>query len=341
MIFERRFWIAALVLIGLIGCTKSPDGRAHADNAAGTSTTGAGGKTFRVAVIPKGTGHQFWKSVEAGARKAAAETGAEIIFKGPTGEGDAAGQIQIVENALADGYNAVCLAPLDALALRKPVNKALKSNVPVIIFDSRLTDMSGITSFVATNNKLAGQRAGEYLAKLLGDKGNVILMRYNIGSASTEEREQGFLDAMAKFKDIKLLSSDKHGGPGEHESVVLGEDLLAKFGDKVNGIFCPNELTASGMLIALEGDSRGLAGKVKFVGFDSSDNLDRGLKEGHLDAVVLQDPVQMGYDAVKTAVKKLRGESVPQRIEVPEALATTKNMTEPKIDALLHPAKAE
>ncbi|HEV3416905.1 MAG TPA: substrate-binding domain-containing protein [Pirellulales bacterium] len=347
---KRLPWAMMLALTALLGCTKSPadSGKGNAADSSGTSTTSSaastgdsGGKKFRIAVIPKGTGHQFWKSVEAGARKAASETGAEITFKGPTGEGDTTGQIQIVENFLADGYDAICLAPLDAVALRKPVDEAIKNNVPVIVFDSELKDMTGITSFVATNNYHAGQRAGEYLTELLGGKGRVILMRYNINSASTEAREQGFLDALAKSKGIELLSSDKHGGPGEADSVKLGEDFLLNFGEKIDGIFCPNESTASGMLTALKKDSRGLAGKIKFVGFDSSDNLVGGLKDGHLNAVVLQDPVQMGHDAVQTAVQKLRGEKVPEKIEVPEALATTKNLSDPKIDSLLHPAKAD
>jgi ribose transport system substrate-binding protein len=308
----------------LIGCNKA-------------SSTG---KRFRIAVIPKGTSHEFWKSVEAGARRAATENNAEITFKGPNSEGDTSGQITIMENALADGCDGICLAPLDGTALRKPVDQVLESHVPVVIFDSGLADMKGVTSFVATNNYHAGQRAGEYLAELLGGKGHVILMRYAINSKSTEEREQGFLDALAKAKDIDLLSSNKYGGPTEKESLELGENFLINFGDKIDGIFCPNESTTSGMLNALtKGNRQGMAGKIKFVGFDSSDNLVRGLAEGHLNGVVLQDPVQMGYDAVRTIVQKLEGKTVPERIEVPEALATTKNMNDPKIDKLLHPAK--
>jgi ribose transport system substrate-binding protein len=331
---------AILLMAGLGGCNKPASNSGTGASSSGSNSADTG-KKLRIAVIPKGTGHEFWKSVEAGAQKAASEDGVEIIFKGPTGEGDTPGQIQIVESLLADNYDAICLAPLDATALRKPVDAALANNVPVVIFDSGLKLMTGVTSFVATDNKHAGQRAGEHLVELLGGKGRVILMRYNIGSKSTEDREQGFLDALAKAKDIELLSFDKHGGPGEADSVKLGEEFLANFGEKIDGIFCPNESTASGMLTALERDSRGLAGKIKFVGFDSSDNLVRGLKEGHLDAVVLQDPVRMGHDAVHSAVRKLRGENVPEQIDVPENLATPKNMSEPKIDALLHPAKAK
>ena len=330
-------WFALLAVAGLVGCSKTGTSPA---NAKGGGTASAG-KKLRIAVIPKGTGHQYWRSVEAGAEKAAAETGATIIFKGPTGEGDTAGQIQIVENELADGCDAICLAPLDDTALRKPVQQAIDAKVPVVIFDSGLKDMTGVTCFVATDNKHAGRHAGEFMVKLLGGKGNVIMMRYAINSKSTEDREQGFLDALSKAKGIKLLSANKYGGPNESDAVTLGENLLQDFGGKVNGIFCPNESTASGMLTVLDHDHPQLAGKVKFVGFDSSDNLIGGLKSGHLDGIIVQDPVKMGYDAVKTAVEKLHGQKVPAKIDEPDTLATGKNMHDPKIDALLHPIKAD
>jgi ribose transport system substrate-binding protein len=266
-----------------------------------------------------------------------------MTFKGPNSEGDTAGQISIMETELANGCDGICLAPLDGKALRKPVSQVIENNVPVVIFDSGLDDMNGVTSFVATNNYRAGQHAGKHMVELLGGKGRVVLMRYAINSKSTEEREQGFLDELAKSKEIELISSNKYGGPTEKESLQVGEDYLVNFGETIDGIFCPNESTTSGMLNALEkGDRQGLAGKIKFVGFDSSDNLVRGLKAGHLKAVVLQDPVQMGYDAVRIMAEKLRGKGdIPAKIEVPEALATTENLNDPKIDKLLHPLKAE
>ncbi len=333
----NRSAVATLFLLwACIGCGSNP----NSDASSAHGTAKPDGKKFRIAVVPKGTSHQYWKSVEAGVRRAEKEFDIEATFKGPTGEGDAAEQIKIVENFLADGYDGICLAPLDAIALRQPVDQALASKTAVIIFDSDLANSKGITSFVATNNFRGGQRAGEYLAKLLGEKGRVILMRYDSHSASTVAREKGFLDAIEKFKGIQLLSADKNGGPDEASSVKLGEQLLDNFGDQVDGIFCPNESTASGMLIALERDPKHLAGKVKFVGFDSSDNLVRGLKTGHLQATVLQDPVQMGYDSIRTIVEKLKGKDVAARIEVPEVLATTENLADPKIDRLLHPAQA-
>jgi ribose transport system substrate-binding protein len=342
---RRTAAVAALICCTLAGCSggpAKPDSGASSTNSGATpNSTTSGGKKYRIAVIPKGTGHQFWKSVEAGARQAESEFGCEVTFKGPTGEGDAADQIKIVEDFLANGCDGICLAPLDAVALRQPVEQAIAAKTPIVIFDSALQNPEGIVSYVATNNDRGGQRAGEYLAKLLGEKGNVVLMRYDINSASTVAREKGFLKTLEKYPGIKLISENKYGGPDEAAGLKLGEQLLDTFGDRVDGMFCPNESTASGMLTALERDPKHLAGKVKFVGFDSSDNLVRGLKEGHLQGLIVQDPVKMGYDAVRVMVNKLNGKEVPARVEVPEALATGENLSDPKIDKLLHPDVAK
>lgn len=304
----------------------------------GGTTNSAGGKTepLRIAVIPKGTSHDFWYSVRAGAEKADDEFDAvKITWKGPLGEGDTTEQIKIVEGFIADGYDGICLAPLDAVALRKPVEQAIAAGIPVLIFDSGLADPSGTVSYVATNNHRGGVKAGEYLAELLGGKGRVVLMRYDINSQSTEEREAGFLEALAKFPEITLLSSDQYGGPDESKAVSLGENLLATFPNQIDGIFCPNQSTASGMLTVLQ--RAGLAGKVKFVGFDAGDNIAAGLKSGDMHATVLQDPVTMGYDAVRIMMEKLQGKDVPARVETPEALATSQNCEQPEIKKLLFP----
>ena len=171
-------------------------------------TAGSGPKKLRLAVIPKGTSHDFWYSVHAGAQQADDDfDDLTIVWKGPTSEGDTAEQIKLVESFLADGYDGICLAPLDAVALRKPVEAAERNKTPVVIFDSGLTDNTGVVSYVATNNYRGGERAGDYLVELLQGRGKVILMRYDVNSLSTEEREQGFLDALAKHPQIELLKA--------------------------------------------------------------------------------------------------------------------------------------
>ncbi|MCA9100739.1 MAG: substrate-binding domain-containing protein [Planctomycetales bacterium] len=324
----------AVALSGAGGCGNNavPDG-----TAAGTSP-----HVFRIAVIPKGTSHDFWASVHAGAEKAAAEfDDVEITWKGPLTEGDTAKQIETVEGFIADGYDGICLAPCDAVALRRPVDQAIQNGVPVVIFDSGLKDMDGIVSYVATNNERGGRVAGEYLAELLGGSGNVVLMRYDLNSESTDLREKGFLGALEPFEGITLISADKYAGPTESDAIELGENLLANFGGDVNGIFCPNQSTASGMLTVLRRDQRGLAGKVKFVGFDSGENIVSGLEKGDLNATVLQDPVTMGYQAVEAMRQHLLGDAVPARVETQEVLATGGNLDDPTVHKLLYPEAAE
>ncbi len=282
---------------------------------AGCGDGGSASTGFRIAVIPKGTSHDFWNNVQAGAVRADEEfDDVQITWKGPQSESEVSTQIEIVEGFIADGFDAICLAPTDARALRKPVEEAMSQGIPVLIYDSNLADDEGTISYVASDNYQGGVLAAKYLAELLDGSGKIILMRYQIGSESTEQREKGFTDTIAKdYPNITYLSNDQYGGTDEDAAVELGEQLLSSYGEEVDGIFCPNESTASGMLIALRRDPRGLAGKVKFVGFDGGQNLITGLEEEVLHGTVLQDPVQMGYEAVRLMREHLHKRDVPKR----------------------------
>lgn len=296
-------------------------------------------KRLRIAVSPKGTSHEFWKSVEKGVRRADREfDDVEVLWKGPTGEGDTTQQIHLVESFIADGFDAICLAPLDARALVSPVRQAIARGIPVVIFDSGLAgDDVPLTCTVSTNNYHGGELAADRMAELLGGKGNVIVIPYAVGSESTEQRERGFLDRIRAHAAITILSSDKHGGPDETRAVETSESLLATFGDRVDGIFCSNESSTSGLLTVLRRDPRGLAGRVRVVGFDSSAAIVKGLTDGVLHGVVLQDPVRMGYESVRVARARSKGETVPSRIETGETLVTPQSMEEPRHRELLFP----
>jgi ribose transport system substrate-binding protein len=232
------------------------------------------------------------------------------------------------------------LAPLDDVALRMPVKDAVSYGIPVVIIDSGLKS-EDYTSFVATDNYVGGRKGGQRLAEILGGKGKVIMLRYQEGSASTMNREQGFLDALKdKYPEIEVVSSNQYGGATTESAYQASENLLAPLRTAdgaltIDGIFCPNESTAFAMLRALQ-DS-GLAGKVKYVGFDSSDRLVKGLREGEMHGLVLQDPINMGYLGVKTIVAHLQGEMVDKRIDTGSAVATAENMDDPKMKNLLEP----
>ena len=298
----------------------------------------------KIAVIPKGTTHSFWKSVESGAKEAGAELGAEVIWKGPLKEDDRAQQIAVVQQFVSSGVNAIVLAPLDDTALRAPVKSAAERNIPVVIFDSALKGEVGkdFLSYVATNNTRGGEIGGEELARLLGGKGKVVLLRYAEGSASTGEREAGFMSVMKKHPGITVIVDNRYAGP----TISTAQDASMNLIDKVreaDGIFCPNESSTQGMILALR--QTGLAGKKKFVGFDTSPFLLAALAKGDVQGLVAQNPVRMGYLGVVTAVgelqprrvaaQHLRGEKVESVVDTGCVLVTKENRNTPEVEAVV------
>ena len=220
-------------------------------HSADRSSSGTKAKTWRVMVIPKGTSHEHWKSVHAGAAKAAEELeNVEIIWQGPQKEDDRVEQIKLVQNAVAAKFNGIVLAPLDAKALVAPVEKAAEAGIPVVIIDSGL-DSPKIVSYVATDNYHGGVLAAERLAELLKGQGRIILMRYAVGSESTEQREKGFTDTIAKFPGITYLSKDEYAGATSDSAQKTAQNLITKHRGEVDGVFCPNESSTSGMLRVL------------------------------------------------------------------------------------------
>ncbi len=296
-----------------------------------------GEKIYRIAVIPKGTTHEFWKSVHAGAEQAAKELGnVQILWKGPVLEADREGQIQVMQDFIIQKVDGICLAPLDSQALVEYVEEAAEKGVPVVIFDSGLDREDKLVSYVATDNLKGGELAGHRLAEVMGKQGQAIVLRYNQGSESTHQREEGFLKCLREqYPAIKILSSEEYAGTTPESSLEKAQQVLQKYKTEVTGIFAVCEPNATGVLGALQ--ELDLAGKVKFVAFDPNVPLVNGLKDGKVDGIVLQDPVHMGYESVMTMMKSLRGEPVEKRISTGEYVATPENMNEDRMQQLLKP----
>jgi ribose transport system substrate-binding protein len=314
-----------------------------ASTTCGGSTGGEKPGGITIAVIPKGTSHVFWQSIHAGAQKAAAELGVTIVWRGPLREDDRDAQVSEVEGFVSRGISGICLAPLDETALVPPVQEAVRQKIPVVIFDSGLKS-NDYVSFVATDNAKGGQLGGQRLAESIGKKGKVVLLRYAEGHDSTEKREQGFLDAMKNYPGIEVVSSNQYGGADVESAYKKAEALLSTFKKAdgslgIDGIFTPNESVSFGMLRVLQ--DNGWAGKVKFVGFDASPTLVKGLRDGGVDAIVVQDPVHMGYAAVEAMVKHLKGQPVEKWIDTGVHVATKENMDTPEMKPLVEPTLAK
>jgi ribose transport system substrate-binding protein len=219
----------------------------------GGGLAAAKSKKWRVMVIPKGTTHEFWRTIHAGAIKAEQDLGnVEIAWQGPEKEDDRAQQIQLVQSAVAAGVDGIVLAPLDARALVQPVETAVAKGIPVVIIDSGL-DSKKPVSYVATDNYHGGVLAARRLGELLGGEGRVILLRYAVGSDSTEQREKGFTDTLAKeFPRLTLLSDSEYAGPTSGEAQQKGQSLVTRYRGQFEGIFCPNETSTEGMMRALD-----------------------------------------------------------------------------------------
>ena len=238
----RRNLVCRICLLLLAGCNANPG-----SDSAGTQAAKAPGAKYRIAVIPKGTTHEFWKSVHFGADQAAKEFDVEIVWSGPLLEQDREGQISVVQNFVTQKVDGICLAPNDSQAFVRPVRDAKNQGIPVVIFDSGLADESGIVSYVATDNRKGGELAAEEMARRLPKGGNIVLLRYLVGSESTQQREEGFLDKLKDFSELKVISSDQYSGDTPQSSLDKAPaKLLNKFGDQVDGIFAVNEPSAAG-----------------------------------------------------------------------------------------------
>lgn len=322
-----RRWLAAVVVAALVvgGCGQRQRGSGH---------------QLTIAVIPKGTTHEFWKSIHAGAIQASRElsdSGApiRIVWKGPLREDDREQQIQVVEGFLSQGIDGIVLAPLDDRALVRPVEEAQRARVPTVIIDSRL-ESDSIVSFVATDNRAGGRIAAQRLGELLGGKGKVLMLRYAEGSASTTEREEGFVERLkSDYSGITIVSGDQYAGPTRETAKQAAENLLNRYGADLQGIFTPNESSTIGMLLALQ--DIGKAGKVRFVGFDVSAIQLDAIRARQLDGVVVQNPMRMGYLGVKTMVEHLRGVPVSRRIDTGVALVTLANLDSAATQELVNP----
>jgi ribose transport system substrate-binding protein len=317
----------ALIFAGLIfatGCNKKSD--------ANTGSPGAEVKAqYNIAVIPKGTTHIYWQSVKAGAEQAAKEFNCNIFWNGPERETDREKQIQIIEDFIVQKVDGVVLAPLDKDALVPSVDKLANLKIPCAIVDSGI-DTSNYVTFAATDNYQGGVLAARRMGEILGGKGNLIVLKYVPGSASTTDRENGFIDTIGKeFPNMKIVDS-KYGQDTVETALQAAEDMLTRNKD-VQGFYACNASTAVATLQALQTQNRP---EIKMVGFDAEKALIDGLTHGQIDALIVQNPFKMGYEGVKAVVMAIQGKPVEKKIDTGVSVVTKDALDKPDIKALLN-----
>lgn len=286
-----------------------------------------------IGVVPKGLAHLFWQSIHAGAAAAGEEYGVDIQWNGPSLETEYSRQIQIIDAMIARRVDALAIAAADQNALIQVMDRAMSQGIPVTIFDSGLSS-TNYTSFVATNNYAAGELAARKLGQLLNGKGKIAVLMHVPGSASTLDRERAFDSVMAReFSGITIVARE-FGQSDRARAMAAAEDMFTARPD-LDAIFASAEPSTVGASQAVK--ARGLAGKIKFVGFDSSESLIEDLRAGIISALVVQDPFKIGHEAVRTLVEKLNGKTPPKRIDCDAVVVTAADLDRPEIKTLLRP----
>jgi len=299
-------------------------------------TAGEGGEAgdpeYTIAVIPKGTTHDFWLTVKAGAEAAAKEFNAETIWKGPDKETEIVKQLNIIEDFITMEVDSIVMAACDAEAMVGIVKRAMDTGIPVVTIDSGVKSDDAVT-FVATDNVAGARAAGHELAQLIGGKGEVGLIPFVKGAATSEMREQGFKEAIAEYPDIKLVAT-LYSESDATKGMNVTQDMMTAH-PELDGIFAANEGGAIGAAQAIR--AGGKVGQIELVAFDASDEQIAALKEGVIQALVVQNPYKMGYEGVKAAVDHLEGRPVEKRIDTGVTVVTMENFNEPEVQQVLYP----
>lgn len=287
-----------------------------------------------IGVVPKATSHLFFVSVHAGVDAAAREFHVETLWNGPDNETDYARQIEIVDSMITRQVSAIAISATDQEALVTPVERAIRAGIPVTVFDSAV-NVNDYVSFIATDNYAAGGTAARTLAGLVDRRGEVGMVMQKPGGTSTVLREQGFDASMAKeFPQIKVVAR-QYGMADPARSRAAAEDILSAHPD-LAGIFASSEAASLGSIQAIK--NRNLSGKVKLVTFDFSKAHVEALEDGTINAMLVQEPYRLGYEAVKSLVQKLDHQTPPKKMELPVRVIVRADLAKPEVRALIEPA---
>jgi ribose transport system substrate-binding protein len=285
-----------------------------------------------IGVVPKGANHIFWQTVHAGALKAASEQNLTIEWNAPTLEIDSSRQIAIVESMINKRLAGIALAPVDRKALVGVVERAAAAGIPVAIFDSEIDTEKRLT-YVATDNREGGRMAARKMGELIFGEGEVAIISFMPGSAATMEREEGFCEEMKRrFPGVNIVQT-AFGMADRAKSRAAAENIMQSH-PNLRGLFADNESSSAGTVLALK--ARGDA-KVRMVGFDSNDQLVADLQDRYIDALVIQRPFKMGYEAVRALGMKIQGQRVVSRLDLSALLVTRADLEKPDVIELLHP----
>jgi ribose transport system substrate-binding protein len=317
---SRRAFVALLAAVALVGA------------ACGNGDEGGGEEgPLDVVLIQGVAGDEFYITMDCGAQAAAEELGVNYSVQGPS-EFDPTEQIPIVEAVVAQQPDAILIAPTERTALAGPLQTAQDAGITVVLVDTIVDDPNIGVSRIATDNVEGGRVAGEALIDLIGGKGTVFVNTTQPGVSTVEERVQGFEEAIEGETGIEYLGAEFNNDDPTRAAEITSAKLAAN--PNLAGIFATNLFSAEGAATALR--DAGAQKQVKLVGFDASPGQVGQLEEGLVQALVAQNPREIGFQGVQTAVAALRGETFEEQITTPLTVVTQDNLTDPAVRDTLY-----
>jgi ribose transport system substrate-binding protein len=290
-------------------------------NREGSST--ASGKPT-IALVLKTLNHPFFVDMRSGAQEAADRLGVNLQVQAAEREIDVEKQMQIVENVIQTGVQALCITPSGSREIVSALVKAQQAKVPMVIVDTRVDARAaadaGVTpaTFVGSDNYEGGKLAGDYLVRATGGKGRVAVLEGIPGHETGDSRLRGFRDALSGAPGLAIVASQPANWERDQGFTVF-QNMLQAHPD-IDAVFACSDLMALGAVEAIA--AAGRTGRIRVVGFDALDDAKKAIQAGTMEASVAQFPAEMGRVAVESAVKVLRGEPVPADISVKLELVT-------------------
>lgn len=283
-----------------------------------------------IVFIPKSTSATFYLFLLQGARDKAEELGYEIQYAGPSTEADINAQVDFVRNVAARRPAGILLAALDTEALIPPVEEAIDAGVPVVMVDSGIDSRAPFGNFV-TDQYAGGYMAGQEMARILGEEGLVANLGIQAGSISAQ-RSVGFAEAIAEYPNMEVLDTQWTNADAA-TSLNIASDILTGNPD-IKGFFSAAAPIAIGIAQAVKG--KGMEDQVDIITFDPSPETLPLFEDGTIDAIIAQDPYQMGYRGVEV-VHLVRTDALDEKqyVELPPVLITPENYNQPEIQELV------
>jgi ribose transport system substrate-binding protein len=325
-------WGVAVVVVAM--AVAACGGVKKHQSSSGTGTKKSG--TIRLAVVPKAVGFSFWEDAHKGATCAASKLkDVNVSWDGVSAETDVSGQVDLLQNFLSSGVNGLVYAATDAKTLYNVTKTAMQKGTPVVNIDSGTNPQPATVPVFATDNIAAARKVPDLIASKLGKKGGkVAFIPFQAGTVTNDQRTQGFKEGLKKHPELKLVATQSSQSDVNTALRVTGDILTAH--PDLNAIFAANEPGVVGAAQAVR--QAGKAGKIVIVGWDAAPDEVKGVQNGEISALVVQNPFRMGYDAVNAIVKKIRSGTAPHSEDTGVTFVTKSNINQPKVQSLLKPS---